>query len=195
MSMSKTCISHDPGTKAKQGKDRGSYAYAVVRGSVGKSGKLSLAILRNGTLPETVSQIKRGKLHHKQMSGFMQLNKELFQKYKPDFFVAERFMTRGIKGMTVESVNMMLGALVNRIGIPYELFPAVTWKVEVAKWGINLKQLYKLVKVVPHQVDAVMLAAFALAKALGAKRTKLNLKLLTKQIEETSKTRLINRKG
>jgi hypothetical protein len=189
----KTCIAHDPGTKQKTEKDRGSYAYAVLRGNLNKRGMLNLVVIRNGTLPATVSQIKRGKEHHSQLSRYLNLNKLMFEKYRPDFFVAERFMTRGIKGMTVESVNMMLGALVSRVGIPYALYPAVTWKVEIKKWGINLEKMYKIAAVSPHQIDAVMMGAFALSRSLGAKRTKLNVRLLIKQIEETSRTKLINK--
>ena len=171
-------LAHDLGVK--------NYGFAVVKVSLGQGKRLHLSILKNGMLKHTVSQLKRGKLHHEQMHEYLKENKETFQEYKPEFYVAERFQSRGHGGTTIETINQMIGSLISRIGIPYAQITAAVWKNEIKRWGMDLEKMYAMARVVPHQIDAVMMAAFIGYQKLGAKRTKLNLKELIKQIEETS---------
>ncbi len=179
-------LSHDLGVK--------NYGIAVVTASLGQGKRLNLSIQMNGMLKHTISQLKRGKLHHEQMHEYLKENKEIFQEYNPEFFVAERFQARGRSGTTIESINQMMGSIVSRIGIPYAQITAGTWKNEIKRWDMDLEKIYKMARVTPHQVDAVMMAAYIGYLKLGAKRTKLNAKVLVAAIEAASKEPLKEKK-
>lgn len=100
-----------------------------------------------------------------------------------DLVVAERFQSRGLKGTTIESINMMLGAL----AIMYpclELYTASTWKnsfnraMESRNGDKALNELYEdhkqMVKPVPkaerrtiHELDSSLMGIYHSCKKFG----------------------------
>ena len=86
------------------------------------------------------------------MSRFSHLQSK---KHGVDFILAERYMSRGRNGATIEYVNQMLGAL--EYASPYEVtqISASTWKNRL-KRIFDLKQFYKeCYRVEPHEIDAI----------------------------------------
>ncbi len=183
-------IASDPGTK--------NYAISVV--TLEKLGKkFSVTVHENGMIKETVKGIKDSHLLKKELLQYVKKMKKLEKSHKPNALAAERFMTRGIKGPTVEYLNMMLGALNTNTKLPIKLIPAVTWKVAIAREGIDLKAEYKKTKALPHQVDATMIGIYVALHGFKVKGFKdSGIKKLfpgiIKQIEKTSTSKLINRK-
>jgi hypothetical protein len=91
--------------------------------------------------------------------------------YKPDTIVIERFMTRGLKGATIELVNMMIGQLTDRVRLLKKqgklktrivIITAATWKNQVNRVS-NLDAIYELFRsrgVVDHKVDAALMSLY-----------------------------------
>lgn len=96
-----------------------------------------------------------------------------------DLVVAERFQSRGLKGTTIEAINMMLGAL----AVTYPeltIYTASTWKNAFNRKldPFNLKDLYddlkELVKPIPkaerstvHELDCSLMGIYHACKELG----------------------------
>ena len=91
--------------------------------------------------------------------------------YRPHAIVIERFMTRGIKGPTIELVNMMIGALVTLVDtyreegkhIYIKIVTAASWKNQVNRI-FPLESIYKACKkrgLADHQVDAALMSMYA----------------------------------
>lgn len=179
-----TVLAHDPGSK--------NYGVAVVQGS--KQGDtLRIRVLASGKQKSLVNQLKRGSLLRKQLDAYVNEVLAVKKKYKPHYFVAERYMTRGIKGLSVECINMMLSAAVREIEIPYTLLAAVTWKRFVEKCGVDLKKAYKWCKAEPHQLDSALMGVYAVMQILKLPRQKIPMKKLILAIEKVSTVKLTNR--
>lgn len=174
-------LAHDPGSV--------NYGYALVAGRV-QGKRLKVRILESGKLTNTITQMKKRRLRTRQREAYVKEIEVLVKKYKPDWMIAERYMTRGIRGLLVECVNSMLGSLEARVPIPCVLVPAVTWKQEWNRTGLDLKALYKVVRTTPHQLDAVMMGIFAMLKILELPRQKFKIKQVIRQLEATSKVEL-----
>lgn len=128
----------------------------------------------------------------------------LFKKFKPQQFIMERFMARGMKGLTIELVNIMIGIHLGWLTerkFSFErrvkLITAAQWKNEWNK-NASLEDFYKKPDVVPHQVDALGIGLygayywfrdqpFANIAALEAS--------LVSQLNETNQGHLIRRRG
>jgi hypothetical protein len=125
--------------------------------------KRKYAILENGLIKPTVRDINND------VSGDLKRYAKTIRKLCDRFptielFIAERFMTRGLSGPLIESVAIMFGR-----GIPIvqtrtsvtdiKLVTAAVWKNEVNK-TIDLKELYKIISVTPHQADSFLMGAY-----------------------------------
>lgn len=112
-------------------------------------------------------------------------------KYEPDGFIAERFQSRGLRGLSVEAVSFMLGLMASHFGSrPHKFITAATWKNDVNKKLAqtefeDLKNFYKCVGVPPHQVDAVLMSLYGIQVATGV-AVKYKWESLINQIERTS---------
>lgn len=85
--------------------------------------------------------------------------------YKIAGVVAERYMTRGLKGTQIEAVSLMLGALTqailsNHSETRVRLIPASSWKNAVSKNGIVLNDVYRMTGIQPHEIDAVFMGLY-----------------------------------
>lgn len=158
--------------------------YAIVRIRV-KNSKVQYQLEECGKLKSLLKDLKRP--HKKELRAHVKEVKALVKKYDAEYILAERYMTRGIKGSTIEAVNQMLGAL--EIGIPLEItqIPAATWKNQVNK-VFDLKEFYGSVRVEPHEIDAVFQAMWLAGKKLNVDVLKIfkkskNINQLRKVIE------------
>lgn len=184
-----TVMAHDPGSR--------NYGYSCVKATQVRNGKIQVSVLENGLCPVPINQMKSGKTLREGLAIYKRWTMELFDKHGIQFVVAERFMTRGGKGPTIEAVNMMLGALV--LGdVPCKVLPAAQWKNALRRADIDLSYWYKWAKVTPHQLDACLIGVYVCSMLYGFKGVdaldlKKRMKSLVLEIEKTSEERLINR--
>lgn len=183
-------LSLDPGTA--------NFGYAVID-IRHKGEKTSFRVLENGKCEHTVKTLKTGKTLREEMALHEYWLGDLVARYSPDAVAAERYMTRGINGPTVECVNIMLGMVFMLVPTPSKIMPAATWKNAVSRQGVDLKEQYKKTMVTPHQVDAAMIGVYTGCQAFKLNQFgDLNLPGLfpnfLRQLEATSSVRLINRK-
>lgn len=177
-------LAHDPGST--------SYGFSVVEGyKVGT--KLKLKILIAGHVQNTIKQMKVGLVHKKQIDAYVEELLEIKKKYKPQRFIAERYMNRGLKGTLIEVVSGMLHIAVRTLKLPYRFIAAVTWKRSITRCGVDLKIAYKWCKTTPHQLDATMMGVFALMKILKVPQHKIEMKPIILALEKVSKEKLTNR--
>lgn len=136
--------------------------YAIVRVRV-KGKRSEYKLEECGKLKHLLKDLK--KPHKKELKAHVKEVRALVKKYKVDYVLVERYMTRGIKGSTIEAVNQMLGAL--EIGLTQEItqIPAAVWKNQVNR-KFDLKEFYATVPVEPHEVDAVLQAVWLAGKKL-----------------------------
>ena len=117
----------------------------------------SITVLANTVLMHPLHDIKKFQQEQKQ---FVSEIKEWIEKGKPDAIIAERFQSRGLKGLTIECVCMMLG-LLSMLGLPVLYITAATWKNRYQKrFKIDLREIYKEIQVAPHQLDSALIGCF-----------------------------------
>jgi Holliday junction resolvasome RuvABC endonuclease subunit len=114
--------------------------------------------------------------------------RRLVRKHKPEFFIAERYILRGVVtgGTTTEGISMMLGiaGLILK-KLKCKLITAAIWKnaVNRAHGKDSLKKnYYKQAKTVctPHQLDAAMIGLYLMYDSKHY--TGLSVERLLKQI-------------
>jgi len=147
-----TVLANDPGTK--------NYGFAVM--SLKKEGtKIKYCLHKTGKLVST-ADIKN-KAMQKELGLYLKELKRHTKGHKITHVVAERYMTRGIKGPLVESVNMMLGGMHVTYKQPIQIMPAAVWKNRANKF-FDLKEFYKEIRVEAHEVDATFMAFYTAEK-------------------------------
>jgi Holliday junction resolvasome RuvABC endonuclease subunit len=107
-----------------------------------------------------------------------------------DLIATERFMTRGIKGKSIECVSMMNGIIASLAldkNIPFILYSAAGWKNSINK-ELDLKEFYKECKhLKPHEIDASFIALTAYQKFnnidWSTPLSKKLIKILRKELE------------
>ena len=91
--------------------------------------------------------------------------------YQPDAIIAERFQTRGggaSMGKSIECISAMLGLLLERYELPVKLVVASQWKNKFQKrFGVDLKDIYKQIRVAPHALDACLIGCYGLEAGMG----------------------------
>ena len=110
-----------------------------------------------------------------QADNFAYESNSLICKYNVSRIVAERFISRGIRGGVIEKVNYMLGMLDVGIKEPgmdgqFMLITPAQWKNQFNK-HCSLENLYKdpqikLNKITKHQIDATCIALYGMANWL-----------------------------
>ena len=160
--------------------------------------RLKFRLLENGLCPCPMNNLKDHKIRQRQRLEYLEWVRRMSQKFEARAIFAERYMTRGIKGPTIESVNMMLGLLQSLL-LPDRYIPAAVWKNAVTRQGIDLKQEYKYCLTAPHQLDATLIGVWGLHQAfnikdLGSMNNK-TFGVLLKEVARTSTAKLYNRKA
>lgn len=187
-------LSCDPGST--------NLGWAVLAGQkVGE--RISFKVIANGMCPCPVNQVKNSKELKFQQTKFRKWFTHMVKKYDVDAVCAERFMTRGLFGPIIELVGIMLGIMMCVAQKKqFKVFPAVIWKNAVRRnTGEKefLNQCYKKAKVPPHQFDAALMGIWTIFQGFKSPDFKpldlrKNINKLFDQIEDTSETKLINRK-
>lgn len=116
--------------------DPGSHNFAA---SVIKNNKTGPVIVGTKMISSLLTDVKKAQ---EQSELFRNEIVALYSKYKFSHIVAERYQTRGIKGKTVECINLMLGVLLNEFyDLEITLLTAATWKNQYNRKN-NLNDLY-----------------------------------------------------
>lgn len=128
------------------------------------------------------------------------------------YAVAERYQTRGIKGLSSELVSAMLGITMMVFPGRSRFVIAAQWKVAYARTGLDLDAFYKEMRpITPHQVDASLMGLWLACRMrkepllkhdklkrllLSADQPSLNqLRLMRKQKERPGKKKRKSKKG
>lgn len=113
-----------------------------------------------------------------------------WMKYGPNGIIAERFQTRGGSSMgpLIEQVSAMLGLIGGTYpDVPIKLTIASVWKNSMQRRFQNdLKEVYKRVRVQPHQLDASLIGIYGLEQGLGI-TIDFDFEDWIKQVESTSR--------
>lgn len=158
-------LSMDPGTAA--------YAASVLTVSPSDE-RLRVRVDGTCMVKNTVRDMKKLVLHVKAFQSEM---RRLTRNHGPfDLVVAERFQSRGNKGTTIESINVMLGVLATMYP-QLVVYTAATWKNR-ANAHFDLKSLYAELKeemrpLKPrerrqiHELDCATMGVYHASKSLG----------------------------
>ena len=152
-------LGFDPGSK-----NFGCFAGRIVDGV--------LVPMESSMLQYPITEIKGQSLMH--ITSFMNEMRSFLDCYEPDVVVIERFMSRGLKGKTIELVSIMLGVLSSLVfsyrqkgsAISLNSVTAASWKNRVNQI-VPLTQVYadlKPHKVPDHQVDAALMSLYSIGK-------------------------------
>lgn len=169
-----TVLSLDPGVT--------NCAWAALKSD--RDGRVKL--LGTGMIQNTVKEFT-GDAVCESSSKFTREIQQLMEEFSVTHLIAERFMSRGMKGLTIELVNAMLGILINswkgRLGT-FKLITAAQWKNE---WNRNsdLTAFYSMCACEVHQVDAIGIGLYGIDHWFNRKPFEHIRKLektLTKQI-------------
>lgn len=177
----------DPGTT--------NCAWAVI-----EVNKTTIKILASGQIIDTIKKIHENVFINKEVDNFYTEVFSIMEEYLVDTIIFERFMARGLKGTTIELVNIMLG-IISGIIISRNIhwkhrLRAITpaeWKNSWNKSG-NLLHFYKKVECSPHQVDAIGIGIYGAQTLLGIKPFEnFNESELVKQINSNNFAKAIIR--
>ena len=166
-------------------------------------------IIRSGILENTESLIRDLNSNKLPDIPLYREVSELVSERHLDLFVAERFMSRGIKtGNTAEIISlaiMMLVSLIQRVypDCDCALVTAAQWKKSfngaVKPTNGGLDKLYKLARVSNHQLDAALIGLYAEGQRFETPlfqmiKNRRSRNIFLENLEETSQTKLINRR-
>ena len=148
-----TILALDPGTA--------NHGWAVLRASK----PFKIEVLSTGLVSNTITQMKGNMAE--QAIAYTSEMQAISEQWGCDRLAIERYMTRGIKGTTIECVNAMIGCLLG-LSWPEQgdavadkmVMPASQWKNEWNRYS-DLEAFYRKVNCVPHQVDAVGIGIYA----------------------------------
>lgn len=155
-----------------------------------------LSVISNAVMDNPVSEL--AKKFRTGLDLYLEEIDQWVSTYKPVGIVAERFMTRGTMGTTIEVVGIMLGALATRYDLPIKLLSAATWKNDFRRRFTEqghpeLSDFYKVAGVTPHALDACLIGCYGFTVGLG-QPMKYTPSSIIKQADETSCCRLTKRK-
>ena len=146
-----TVLSLDPGVT--------NCAWSVLEaGRTGMPKLLATGMIRNTIKEFTGDDLEsRSKLFSNEIQ-------QLVEEFSVTHLIAERFMSRGMKGLTIELVNAMLGILINLwAGAPgsMKFITAAQWKNE---WNRNsdLTAYYSRCACEVHQVDSIGIGLYGI---------------------------------
>ena len=123
---------------------------------------VSLTILAHGLNPHTLTMLMPGV--GTQVASYVGLLRALKAK-GCEYAIAERFQTRGIKGLSIELVSAMLGITLLEFPGKVRLVIASQWKNAYGRSGLDLDKLYVDMRpITPHQIDASLMGLWMACK-------------------------------
>jgi hypothetical protein len=157
-------LSADPGTA--------NYGFAVIavpqphlRSSLSK-----FKVLQYGRIHNTVRSLKEN--IGPQVLAHSTVLLSLKERFGAHAFIAERYQSRRMGGVTIECVNLMLGVALSAFSRrPVKVLPASQWKNAAARAELWFDELYTSLKphgVTPHAIDAVCIGLYGLGMMLKA---------------------------
>lgn len=150
----KTYLALDPGTV--------NFGLAVVTGDYRKKKEsFTYSLLASSMVEHTLYEIKDSP--KQQINLFLKQIRKACRDYHVDAIIAERYQNRGIRGKTIEAVNMMLGSLLICNKLPVTLVTAAVWK-NAANRQFSLNTWYAEVTkpLTPHRLDAALIGLYGL---------------------------------
>lgn len=173
------------------------YGFSIVEMKLYPGKNAVFKVLTNGLVENRVNALNRADLFEDQVKSHLREMKGYIEEYNVDCIIIERYMTRGIKGSTIEFVNVMIGAL-SVVAFAKKLkvktLPASQWKNELKRRGEDLKSRYKQVLTTPHQLDSVLMGIYGLGLSVGMKNPPVNMDDIISQVEKTSRKELRRKK-
>lgn len=155
--------------------------------------KHRMRVLANATMSHPLNVMK-GKEFQTALATCVAEIDHWVQHFGATVIVAERFQSRGLKGLTIECVSAMLGALAMKYPI-VRVLPASQWKNAYQRlYEIDLKDMYKVVRTVPHQLDATLIARHGAVMGSGDTEIPAPPRKIIEKINERSLHKLANRK-
>ena len=123
---------------------------------------VSMRILAHGLNPHTITMMKKGV--HEQVVAYQNLL-EALKGTGCEYAVAERFQTRGIKGLSSEVVSGMLFVTMLTFPGKTRFLIASQWKQAYTRAGLDLDAFYvEMRPITPHQIDASLMGLFMACK-------------------------------
>lgn len=124
----------------------------------------NLVIEAHGMLAEPMTMLTNG--YVAQRNSYRRFLRKL-KKLGCTIAVAERFQSRGLKGLSIELVTFML-AQIDMVYSRCKMIPASQWKNEYSRQGTDIKAMYvDLRPFTPHQIDACLIGVWAVCRVKG----------------------------
>lgn len=152
-----TILGIDPGTN--------NCAYSIV--NLWKTKALEYEVVKRGMIANPVKELNGFRVGP-DMKQFRSEIVGLKSEYNVDFAIAERYMTRGHGGTTIEAVSSMLGLIASVFGEWCCFVPAAVWKNAWNK-QYSLDDFYEEMSeygIPTHEVDAVSIALYGATLSL-----------------------------
>lgn len=165
-------LSADPGIR--------NFGISCIAANENRVKVVSNSILTNPMFDMTTFEAQK-KLFLAEMGRWVDL-------YKPNAFIAERFMLRGMgTGQAMgELVPSMIALVSGYFNINTLVIPAAQWKVPLQnRFQFDLKVLYKQALVEPHQLDSSFIGIYGLEKGLK-KQFKFEPSRVMTQVEDSA---------
>lgn len=144
-------LAMDPGTS--------NYAWSVLEVERPFKAKLVATGMIQNTLKTLTQNLKEsGKAFYDEVQSIK-------EQFGVDHIILERFQARGMKGTTIELVNVMIGIIMGTWKKSYRSFKLITaaqWKNEWNRNG-DLKAFYEKVSCTVHQADSIGIGLYGAA--------------------------------
>lgn len=173
-----------PLTNARLGFDMGpkNLAFGVYANS-----KKAKWVKASGMMQHPISDLTKGFDNH--LDAFHFEYESLLLKHRPKLILAERFISRGLRGGTIEKVCIMLGLMATvakRYGIEFKFVTPAAWKNSINR--VIDKRLNELYKEFPgkciHRIDAILMAYYARWGNFDKLNYKKTVNVLTKHFKK-----------
>jgi len=180
MSNNKLAFKHKKPLRRTLGLDLGSVNTALSLIVGNKTIKIKHAEM----VPPTLRDLK-DPVFDSQMKAMRQTIIKMLDKHKPNEVMAERYMNRGIKGVQVEILGLLLGCLatlcINR-KIPLRLVTASSWKNSINRQHPGtLDRFYRYFPISKrHRVDAILIGLYCRSKIYDVKHIRIVEKYISK---------------
>ena len=165
---------------------KNNFGYSIVK--VAFDEPFRYKVVTTGLIKEVVFDLTKGVRY--QARPFKREVRALLKQYDVDVVMAERYQNRGrMLGNTLELVNFMLGVMESLPVQDYVLVTASQWKNAFNRHQ-DLKDFYTRVPLVPHRVDAALIALYGSYQYLNFQAKQFDF-----LCDEKSTTNLVNRIG
>jgi hypothetical protein len=164
------------------------FGWSVVRLALDDT-RLKIAIIDYGMLRNTITDMKRISLY--QITEYENELEAIVSSYKVRLIAMERYQSRGLKGISAELVNVMLGICLSKFKkLDLTLLPPSQWKNCARQNKIDLKKLYLEYKkdLATHEIDSSIMAMYSGFTFLGLSQLSMPQATVKSIIEQSKQT-------